>query len=78
MQVGRGQLDGKRFTTWVMRGLMVARLDFTRASGRASMVQIDGFILVMKASTSFSLTVKKWHRGLSEPGGVAGMAEGLS
>lgn len=76
MQVGRGQLDGNYHLG--NEGADCSKVRLYRGFRSASMVPIDGFILVMKASTSFSVTVEKWLRGLSEPGGVAGMAEGLS
>ena len=54
--------------TFVMRGLMAWRLGFTRAVGKGSRAQVDGFIFLMMSSTSCCEMTKKQLRGWEIPG----------
>lgn len=57
---------------------MAVRLDFTRAVGRGSKMQVDDFILLMTVSTSCSVTLEKWLRDLEDPGIGSGRVVGVS
>lgn len=51
------------FITVVIRGLMAEMLAFTRAVGKGSRAQVEGFILLMMSSTSRCETSGKQLRG---------------
>ena len=71
----------ERLMTVVMRGLMAVMWDFSRAVGKGSRGQVDGFILLMMLSTSRCVVVVKQQRGWEITGcgakvGVGGVEEG--
>lgn len=47
---------------------MAERLDFTKAVGRGSRVQVDGFIFLMMSSASRCVMEEKQQRGWAIPG----------
>lgn len=53
----------------MIRGLMAQMLDFTRAVGKGSNAQVDGFIFLMMSSTSRCVISEKQQRGWEVPDG---------